>query len=136
MKNGKNDFGVAFSQIMFLKKILETHENVIILSRHDDIVFEISRGKQMDELTVVCVDAYSVSEELVTRVVSSFPTVNVIYFGGKWNGATSEARDFCKARHIGLYNAGELALALRHEDFGRGLKWDSGQGSRADSAEA
>jgi hypothetical protein len=136
VKNGSNEFGVAFSQIMFLQRVLETNENAIIISRHDDIVFEISRPIQMDTLTIVCVDAYSVSEELVDRVVRSFPDTNIIYFGGKWNGATSEARAFCEARNIGLYNAGSLAPALRHEDFGRGPKWEGDQDDPPKSAEA
>ena len=121
--NGSNDFGVLFSQIMFLQQILERHENVKLLERHDDIVFDIARRSQGDALTIVCVNAYSVSEELVERVFETFPATNVIYFGGKWNGATPEAAEFCKIHNIGLYNAGTLAPALRNKDFGRGPKW-------------
>jgi hypothetical protein len=136
MNNGSNDFGVAFSQIMFLERILGSHENVRQLYRHDDIVFEIERVNQMDALTIVCVEAYSVSEELVARVVEAFPSANVIYYGGKWNGATKEATEFCRDRNIGLYNAGTFAPAIRHKDFGRGPKQDDDSGDPSNSTEA
>ena len=118
MTNGSNDFGVPFSSIMFLQKMLIENDNVEAFERHDDIVFEISRRIQRDSLTIVCVNAYSVSLELIERVVHNFPQTNVIYYGGKWNGATSEAADFCRERNIGLYNAGALTAALRKKDFG------------------
>lgn len=122
MNNGSNDFGVPFSSIMFLERVLTSHENVRMLARHDDIVFDINRPVQGDNLTIVCVNAYSVSLELVERVVAAFPDTNIIYFGGKWNGATGEATEFCKERNIGLYNAGTLAPALRNRDFGADQK--------------
>ncbi|GGL37903.1 hypothetical protein GCM10010983_38720 [Caulobacter rhizosphaerae] len=124
MNNGANNFGVPFSSITFLERVLASHENVRIISRHDDIVFDIIRNVQGDSLTVVCVNAYSVSLELVERVVSTFPDTNIIYFGGKWNGATGEASEFCDRRNIGLYNAGTLAPALRNRDFGADQKFN------------
>ncbi|RVG28639.1 hypothetical protein [Sinorhizobium meliloti] len=126
--NGKNDFDVTFGRISFLQKILEGHENVTILSRHDDIVFEIERSEQGDQLSIVCVDEYSASLEVVMRVVNQFPETNIIFVGGKWNGYTDEARTFCKENGIGIYNAKGLSGALREQAFATRSK-----GSRAHS---
>jgi len=115
--NGENDFGVSYGRIMFLQQILETHRNVAQLSRCDDIVFEVKRRKQEDHLSIVCVDEYTVSLELVMTVVQTFPRTNIIFVGGKWNGYTSEAFDFCQEREIGIYNAGEIVGGLHKDDF-------------------
>ena len=135
MSNGTNDFGVAYHQLLFLEKILTRHENVRSVHRHDDIVFEIERLKQGDRLTVVCVDAYVVSLELAERVLEAFPQTDIIYIGGKWNSASVEACQFCRDREIGLYGAGNLALALRNEGFGSEQTWDD-SGDPSDRAEA
>jgi hypothetical protein len=95
-----------------------------VLSRHDDIVFQIQRVRQQDQLTVVCVDAYTASLELVMRVVQAFPTVNIIFVGGKWAGYTQEADDFCQERQIGIYNAGELAGGLHRDAYWTYEKFD------------
>jgi hypothetical protein len=115
--NGDNDFGVSFGRIMFLQKILESHANVDLLERHDDIIFDIQRLKQDENLSVVCVEAYAASLELVMRVLEAFPKTNIIFVGGKWNGYTQEAYEFCSERRIGIYNAGELAGALHKDRF-------------------
>lgn len=117
--NGENDWGVSYSRITFLQRILDTHANVAVLDRHDDIVFEIQRFKQDDKLTIICVDPYTASLELVMRIVQAFPLVNIIFVGGKWAGYTQEAYDFCQQRKIGIYNAGELAGGLHKNAF-----WD------------
>lgn len=115
--NGSNDFGVTFGRISFLQTILEEHDNVIIMRRHDDIVFDIKRSRQGDELSIVCIDEYSASLEVVMRVVKRFPETSVIFVGGKWNGYTDEAYDFCKERKIGIYNAKDISGALRNQSF-------------------
>ncbi len=81
--NGQNDWGVSYSRITFLERILGSHTNVGVLARHDDIAFEIRQIRQQDQLTVVCVDPYTASLELVMRIVHAFPTVNIIFVGGK-----------------------------------------------------
>lgn len=113
MSNGNNDFGVTFSQIMFLEKILKLHENVQILGRRDDIVFEIARRHQGDMLTIVCLNEYSAGQEVIEQVLERWPQVNLIYVGGKWNKPTKEAEKFCDERGMGIHNAGTLAPALR-----------------------
>lgn len=115
--NGSNEWGVSFSRITFLQRILDSHKNVAVLGRHDDVVFEIQRIKQGDRLTIVCVDPYTASLELVMRIVAAFSSVKIIFVGGKWAGYTQEAYDFCQARRIGIYNAGELAGGLHKNDY-------------------
>jgi hypothetical protein len=122
--NGKNDWGVSYSRITFLEKILQTHRNIAILDRHDDIVFEVQRKIQDDALTIVCVDAYTASLELVMRIIATFPSTNIIFVGGKWAGYTKEAHDFCRERHVGIYNAGELSGGLYKDDFWTYEKFD------------
>lgn len=122
--NGQNDWRVSYSRITFLKRILDTHTNVAVLGRHDDIVFEIKRRRQGDQLTVVCVDVYTASLELVMQIVQAFPTVNIIFVGGKWAGYTQEACDFCKERRIGIYNAGELSGGLHKDSYWAYEKFD------------
>jgi hypothetical protein len=123
--NGANDWDVAYSRITFLERVLSSHPNIASFSRHDDIVFEIHRRQQGDRLTVVCVDPYTASLEFVMRVVTEFPSVNIIYVGGKWAGYTQDAYDFCQQRKIGIYNAGELAGGLQKDAFWRYEKFDS-----------
>lgn len=115
--NGENEWNVSFSRITFLQRILDTHTNVAVLSRHDDIVFEILRIRQQDRLTIVCVDPYTASLELVMRIVHAFPEVKVIFIGGKWAGSTKEAYEFCQERRIGIYNAGEIAGGLSKDIY-------------------
>jgi len=122
--NGANTWGVTYGRIMFLQKILETHPNVIIINRHDDIVFDIERIKQQDNLTIICVDVYTASLEMVMRVVQSFPKINIIFVGGKWAGYTQEAHDFCEERKIGIYNAGEIAGGLHKDEYWTYEKFD------------
>jgi len=118
-KNGENAYGVTFGRISFLQKILESHDNVHVTGRHNDIVFEIDRSRPKDHLTIVCIDTYTASLEQVMRIVSDFPSTNIIFVGGKWNGYTQEAFDFCKEKKIGIYNAGEISGALYRSEF-----WD------------
>jgi len=133
--NGANDFGVSFGRIMFLQQVLSTHSNVTVLGRHDDIVFDIRRNRQGDVLSVVCVEAYSASLELVMRVVQTFPEVAVIFVGGKWNGYTREAYEFCEEHKIGIYNAGEIAGGLHSDSFWNYEKLDD-EGNLARSIKA
>jgi len=122
--NGTNAWGVSYSRITFLQTILDSHKNVSFLGRHDDVIFEIQRLKQGDRLTVFCIDAYSASLELVMRILAAVPSTNIIFVGGKWAGYTQEAYDFCVERHVGIYNAGELAGALWKDAYWTYEKFD------------
>jgi len=115
--NGDNEWGVSFGRIMFLNRILESHRNVTILERHDDIVFEIERSKQGDTLSIICVDPYTASVELILRILQDFPNINIIFIGGKWAGYTHEAYEMCVDGNIGIYNAGDLTGALFKNEY-------------------
>ncbi len=118
-ENGQNDWDVAFSLIMFLERILIGHSNIETVRRYRDIVFDVARKAQGDILTVLCINEYSASLEVVMRALDEFPTVNIIFIGGKWNKSTREADEYCFKRKIGLFNAGELPIALRQDKY-----WD------------
>ena len=115
--NGENAWGVSYSRITFLERILRQHPNVDILGRHDDIAFTIRLTRGGREIDVVVVDPYTASLDLVQRVIDAFPNVGIIFVGGKWAGWTQEAYDYCQARGIGIFNAGGMAGALHKGDF-------------------
>lgn len=128
--NGSNDWGVEWCNIQFLERILNSHDNIIIESRHDDIIFEVVRRRQGDNLRIVCINKYSVSVSDVMRAMDEFGPINVIYYGGKWNGHTSEAEALCNENRIGIYNAGGLAPALRRDRY-----WNEPRGNNPNGRE-
>lgn len=115
--NGENDWGVGFSLIAFLDRILRSHSNVASVHRHHDILFDVSRKAQEDVLTVLCINEYSASLDVVMRAVDEFPSVDIIFIGGRWNKRTREAAEFCEERKIGLVNSGEIGIALRKDKY-------------------
>jgi hypothetical protein len=70
-------------------------------------------------------DEYSAGVEFVFKVLDAFPTVNVIYVGGMWNGYTEEALEFCKERRIGIFRGAEITPALFTDEFWSYDKLDS-----------
>lgn len=116
-ENGHNEWGVGFSLIMFLDKIVRGHSNVASVRRYQDIVFDLIRLEQEDTLTVVCINEYTASLDVVMRVIDAFPFVNIIFIGGKWNKFTREAAEYCMERQIGICNSGDLASALRKNKY-------------------
>jgi hypothetical protein len=116
-ENGQNEWGVGFSLIMFLDKIVGGHTNVVSHRRYHDIVFDLVRKEQGDTLTVVCINEYTASLDVVMRVIEAFPSVNIIFIGGKWNKFTREAAEYCMERQIGICNSGDLAIALRKNKY-------------------
>ena len=123
--NGQNAWGVSFSRIMFLDRILRQHPNVEVLERHDDVAFEVRFKRGDRQTTVVCVDPYTASLELVQRVIDSFPNVGIIFVGGKWAGWTQEAYGYCQERGIGIYNASGMTGALHKGEFWNYVGTDS-----------
>lgn len=110
--NGANAYEVTFGRIMFLQKIIEGHSNVASFDRHSDIVFDVARIAQRDNVQVVCVDEYALSESMARQILSEFPQSTIIFVGGKWNGPTREATAYCKSRKVGVFNAGSINAAL------------------------
>ena len=115
--NGSNDWGVAFSHINWFQRLLETHGNITHIDRHDDLVFEVDRVRQSDHLTILSCSEYTMSSTLVQKALSEFGNLNIIHIGGGWNSYTSEAKDFCLKRQVGLYNSGEMTGGLWKNEF-------------------
>lgn len=110
--NGDNAYNVTFGRITFLQKIIEGHDNVNSFHRHDDLVFDVTRIKPHDTIQIICVDEYALSEAMAQQVISDFPKTSIIFVGGKWNGSTREATAYCRAKKIGICNAGNINAAL------------------------
>lgn len=123
MNNGSNEWGVSFSRIVWVEKALKSHGNVVDVSRHDDIVFEVGR-KSGAPITLICLDEYTLGVAGVERVFGEFPKANLIYVGGNWNKYTREAKELCLSRSVGLFNASELSGAIWKDDFAAYVKRD------------
>ena len=117
--NGDNPYDVTFGRIMFLDKILSGHDNVYSINRHHDIVFDVVRIEPHDALQIVCVDEYTLSEAKAREIIEDFPKVRLMFVGGKWNGWSPDARDYCRAKKIGICNAGGINAALRKTQYWR-----------------
>lgn len=120
--NGSNDYGVSYSIISWLEKALKTHGNIARVRRYDDIVFDIIRQNQYDQLTILCADEYACGITFVQKVLSEYPNCNCISVGGGWNGYTSQAKEFCLSMHIGLFVSDELMGALWVDEYWKYIK--------------
>jgi hypothetical protein len=114
--NGNNDFGVSFSRISWIDKAIQDHPNVTSTTRSEDIFFTVTRERG-DEVRLVCLDEYACGITRVREVLAAFPTANLIYVGGNWNGYTTEAKQFCLEGQLGLFNSSEITGALYRDDF-------------------
>lgn len=123
MANGANDFGVSFAQISWIKRLLETHDNVLRVVRSNDIQFDIDRGHG-PPIRLVCLDEYTCGLARVLEVQEAFPGVNLVYVGGAWNHYTGQAKEHCVASGIGLFNTTEMTGALHRDDFWNYVKRD------------
>lgn len=116
MSNRIDSWGVSFSRISWLENAISQHENVISINRYDDIVIEVKRSDGKD-VTVLCLDEYTMGVASIHRVLKDFPEVNFISVGGNWNGYTPEAKELCLSKRIGLYNSSELTGGLWTNEF-------------------
>lgn len=117
MTNGSNSWNVSYSRITFIERKLRMNRNVIIKLRRNDLVFEIERRKQKDNLNVLCLDEYTMSLTSVERALDEFGGVNIICLAGEWNGYTKEAKDYCLDNKIGLYVPSEMYEGLLADEF-------------------
>ena len=127
MSNGSNSYGVKFSVIMWLEKALTAHGNVRTARRYDDVVFEVTRTRQNDVLTIFCADEYACGITFIQKVLSDYPHCNCISVGGGWNGYTREAKEYCLTAGVGLFVSEELLGALWKNDYWNYVKKDSKQ---------
>lgn len=116
MTNGTNSWGVSYSRIAWLESAVKSHDNVASVTRHDDIILEVSRRRGC-ALVIICLDEYTLGEAGVRRVMQEFPSVNFISVGGNWNGYAPEAKELCLSHEIGLFNSSELSGAIFRDEF-------------------
>ncbi|GAB2469092.1 hypothetical protein GCM10027082_20760 [Comamonas humi] len=115
--NGNNAWGVPFSDITWFERLLQNHDNVTNIQRHDDIIFEIDRTRQSDHLKIMCCRQYTMSITLVQKALSDFGKLNIIYIGGGWNSYDTDAKLFCIQQRIGLYTTPEMSGGLWENDY-------------------
>jgi|CXWL01.1.fsa_nt_gi hypothetical protein len=116
-RNGTNSWNVSFSHISWLERSLTTHGNIAKMARHDDLVFEIDRCRQVDHLSVICLNEYTMGLTTVHRVIHEFGKPSIIYIGGGWCGYTLQAKEFCLAEGIGLYVTDEMSGGLWADEY-------------------
>ena len=116
-RNGSNTWNVEFSKIAWFERLLSTHGNVKSISRHDDLVFDVARDRQADQLKVVCLNEYTMGLTAVQRVIAEFGKPSIIHIGGGWCGYTMQAKEFCLQERIGLYVSNEVTGALWANDY-------------------
>ena len=113
--NGENDFGISYSRIAWLERALSLHDNVADVIRDQDIVFQVRRTRG-PSLQIVCLDEYACGIGRVYEALEAFPGTNFLYVGGNWNGYTTDAKEYCLANKIGLYNSSEITGAIHRDD--------------------
>jgi hypothetical protein len=111
MANGSNDFGVSFAQISWITKLLQNHDNVVKVSRSNDIQFDIQR-KHGSAIRMVCLDEYTCGLARVLEAQEAFAGVGMVYVGGSWNSYTADAKEYCLKGKIGLFNTTEINRSL------------------------
>ena len=116
MSNGANAFGVSYAQISWASRMLQQHDNVIQVTRTNDIQFDIERVRGA-AIRMVCLNEYTCGFARVLGAQESFPGINLVYVGGNWNSYTLEAKEYCLAAQIGLFNSSEMTGALHRNDF-------------------
>ena len=110
--NGSNLWNVSFAHISWFERLLSSHGNVKAVSRHHDLKFDLTRKQQNDQLSVICLNEYTMGLTAVHRAIHEFGKPNIIYIGGGWCGYTLQAKEFCINEHIGLYVTDEMSGAL------------------------
>lgn len=122
--NGSNNYGVSYSIIAWLERALKTHGNVTSVRRYNDILFDVTRKIQGDQLIIFCADEYACGTTFVQKVLSEYSTCDCISVGGRWNGYTHQAKKFCLARQVGLFVSDELMGALWKDEYWAHIKKD------------
>jgi hypothetical protein len=117
MNNGRNDWGVAFSKIVWFERLLRNHKNVADVNRHSDICFSLRRVAQIDELSVLGCDEYTMGLAAVFKALDEFGRLDIIHVGVGWCGYTKEAKLWCIENKIGLYVSDEMSGALWKDEF-------------------
>lgn len=123
--NGSNSWNVSLPHIAWFERLLRNHSNVSSVLRHHDLVFDVQRIQQKDQLSVVCLNEYTMGFTAVQRVIQELGQPNIIYIGGGWCGYTQQAKEFCLHEQIGLYVTEEMSGALWRDEFWSYCKRDN-----------
>ena len=86
----RNSFGVSYSTISFMEKVLDSRNGILTYKRTKDIVFHV-KFDNSNEYVFVLVSEYILSAVKVMELHLSFPEVQYIVLGGNWMSATEEA---------------------------------------------
>lgn len=118
----ENSWGVSFSQISFLQRLLEGHDNILNVKRSHDLLFEVERRVQKDLLKILCLNEYTMSLSDVLRSLEEFGKIDIIYVGGGWCGYTLDAKKYCLDQKIGIYVTNEMSGGIWKDGY-----WDHHQ---------
>lgn len=95
-----NDFGVSFSTISFMRRVLESRNRFISYEQTDDIVFHVAFDESNADFTFILEGGYITSAARVRELHMAFPDAQYIVLGGTWWSATSEA--YTEADDLGI----------------------------------
>lgn len=103
---------VEYSSIEFFKKTLLTHTRVSDFKQIENTYFYVSRVDNLPDLHVLLVDIYTISQADVIRAKKEYPNMDCFVTGSKWNSYTTQAKNYGKRNHIGVFNISEFLGAL------------------------
>lgn len=115
MTNGSNNWGVSFSAISFLEKVLCAHKAVESFARVNDIQFKIVRSSGYPEVNAVLVDDYMLGEATVYAVLREFVGVTAVVNNGSWNHIALDWRAFAKKTDVVVFLVADFLGALNVE---------------------
>ncbi len=110
-----NDFGVSFSTISFMMRVLESRNSFISYDRTDDIVFHVTFDDSNEDFTFILEGGYITSAARVRELHMAFPEVPYIVLGGSWWKATNEAYEEADDLGIEILLFKEFLTALRRK---------------------
>jgi len=123
--NAENNWGVTWSAISFVERVLSSHTAVDSFTRVNDIQFIIVRRGDHPDVNAVLVDDYMLGEATVYAILEEFDDVTAVVNNGTWNHIALDWRDFAKrtgvvvlemADFLGALNVKELAKYTTHEE--------------------
>ena len=126
--NGQNPFGVGYSTISFVEKVIRGAKGVSSFVRENDILFNISFETMAHKLgmpdstydvPIVISDAYRFSAALLTELHDAFPDVKVFALTGDWCKFTTEAESLAGMLGVKLLNSREFIGCL-HRGVAKG----------------
>lgn len=106
-----NDWGVSYSSISFVEKVLGGHKKVKSFERINDIQFSITLSNLQD-IEMLLVNEYCLGLATIHRALDEFPGIEFIVTSANWNGYTKDAKEYGIQNDLGVFNIGEFIGAL------------------------